>query len=211
MKENVLVISTHPDDEALGCGGTILKYKAQNVNVSWLIITEEKQMDLETVSKRFGFSSVFNLDFLSMELDNEKLSSLIKKVKNVFDQVKPTTIFLPNRTDAHSDHRVTFNAVMACAKSFRAPYIKKILMYECISETEFAPALPENIFIPNYYIDISAYLKEKISILNIYQSEMGEHPFPRSERNVEALAIFRGAIAGVEYAEAFQLIKFIDK
>ena len=84
-------------------------------------------------------------------------------------------------------------------------------MYECISETEFAPMLPERVFMPNFYIDISAYLKRKLDIMKVYHSELGEHPFPRSIRNIEALATFRGASVGVEYAEAFQLIKFIDK
>ena len=82
-------------------------------------------------------------------------------------------------------------------------------MYECISETEFAPALPENIFIPNYFVDISDTFRMKLKLLNIYESEMGEHPFPRSNRNIEALAVFRGATCGVKYAEAFHLLKQI--
>jgi len=84
-------------------------------------------------------------------------------------------------------------------------------MYECISETEFAPALAEKIFIPNYFVDISKYMDKKIELIGVYESEIGEHPFPRSNKNVEALATFRGATAGVEYAEAFHLLKFIDK
>jgi len=80
-------------------------------------------------------------------------------------------------------------------------------MYECISETEFTPALPENVFTPNCFVDISEQMEEKIKIMEIYNSEIGEHPFPRSERNIRALATFRGATAGVEYAEAFQILK----
>ncbi len=84
-------------------------------------------------------------------------------------------------------------------------------MYECISETEFAPSLPEKTFMPNYFVDISEYLQKKLEIMKIYDSELGDHPFPRSLRNLEALATFRGASIGVEYAEAFQLIKYIEK
>lgn len=84
-------------------------------------------------------------------------------------------------------------------------------MYECISETEFAPQLPEKVFIPNYFVDISSFLEEKMNLMKIYESELGNHPFPRSLKNIEALATFRGASVGVEYAEAFQLIKYIDK
>ena len=116
-----------------------------------------------------------------------------------------------NRSDAHSDHRYTFDSVMSCTKSFRYPFIKKILMYECLSETEFAPQLHEKIFIPNYFVDISKFLPRKLEIMKVYQSEIGEHPFPRSLRNIEALAVFRGASVGVEYTESFQVIKIIDK
>ena len=82
-------------------------------------------------------------------------------------------------------------------------------MYECLSETEFAPQLQESMFIPNYFVDISAFLKRKIEIMKIYESELGEHPFPRSIENIRALATIRGAMAGVRYAEAFQVIKMI--
>jgi LmbE family N-acetylglucosaminyl deacetylase len=84
-------------------------------------------------------------------------------------------------------------------------------MYETISETEFAPALAEKAFVPNYFVDITDFFRKKVELATIYESEFGEHPFPRSVRNLEALATFRGASCGVEYAEAFQLIKWIDK
>jgi LmbE family N-acetylglucosaminyl deacetylase len=224
MKNNVLIISTHPDDEVLGCGGTILKHLKNKDRLNWLIITNiskdqvffktnvtERQGEIEKVSKRFGFNKVFKLDFLPVQLNETMLPSLIDEIRPILSEIEPTIIYLPNRTDAHTDHQITFKAVIACTKSFRTPYIKKILMYECISETEFAPALPENIFIPNYLVDISAHLNEKISIFKLYKSEIGKHPFPRSIENIKALATFRGAIAGVQFAEAFQLIKFIDK
>jgi LmbE family N-acetylglucosaminyl deacetylase len=99
---------------------------------------------------------------------------------------------------------------MACTKSFRYPFIKKVLMYECISETEFAPAFPEKAFVPNYFVDITEFFNKKIEIMKVFESEIAEHPFPRSLRNIEALATFRGATAGCEYAEAFQVVKIID-
>ena len=84
-------------------------------------------------------------------------------------------------------------------------------MYECISETEFAPSLSDKAFIPNYFVDISKYFTKKSDVMKVYKSEIYNHPFPRSLRNIEALATFRGATIGVEYAEAFQLLKLIDK
>jgi LmbE family N-acetylglucosaminyl deacetylase len=146
-----------------------------------------------------------------MSLDSTSLNTLIPKISEVFNEIKPEVIYVMNRSDAHSDHRITFEAVAACTKSFRYPFIKKVLMYECLSETEFAPALLEKAFIPNYFVDITSFFDQKVSIMKVYESELAEHPFPRSLKNIEALAIFRGASVGVVYAEAFQLIKYIDK
>ncbi len=221
---NVIVISAHPDDEVIGCGGTLLKHKQNGDCIYWLIITNvfeeygfskqrviSRQNEIEKVAQMFKMDKTFKLDYPTMSLHSETTNSIIPKISDIFNEVKPEVVYVMNRSDAHSDHRITFDAVVACTKSFRYPYVKKVLMYECISETEFAPALPEKAFIPNYYVNISEYFKQKIEIMNVYESEMGEHPFPRSERNLEALAVYRGAVAGVEYAEAFQLIKYIDK
>jgi LmbE family N-acetylglucosaminyl deacetylase len=220
----IIIISAHPDDETLGAGGTLLKHKANGDHIEWLIVTnvlesegfsnqrvQERQNEIETVAKMFGFAAVHKLDYPTMKLDTGSMLEMIPKISAIFSQSQPEVIYVMNRSDAHSDHRVIFDAVMACTKSFRYPSIKQVLMYECISETEFAPVLPEKVFQPNYYVDVTGQFVEKIAIMKVYASELAEHPFPRSIRNIEALATFRGASAGVEYAEAFQLIKFIDK
>ena len=146
-----------------------------------------------------------------MTLCSSSLIKMVPDISSIFSEVKPEIIYTLNRSDAHSDHRVIFDAVMACTKSFRYPFIKQILMYECISETEFAPALAEKAFLPNYFIDITDYLDKKNEIMKVFESEIAEHPFPRSLENIKALAHFRGASVGVKYAEAFQLLKYIDK
>jgi LmbE family N-acetylglucosaminyl deacetylase len=220
----VIVVSAHPDDEVIGAGGTLLKHKSNGDEIYWLIVTNifqengfslervnSRQQEIENVSKEFGFTKTFKLEFPTMSLDPSMLPNLISKISNCFNSVNPEIVYVMNRSDAHSDHRVTFDAVIACTKTFRYPFIKKVLMYECISETEFAPALPEKVFQPNYFVDISNFLVKKLELMKIYDSELAEHPFPRSLRNIEALATLRGATSGVEYAEAFQLIKFIDK
>lgn len=82
-------------------------------------------------------------------------------------------------------------------------------MIETLSETEFAPSTKENSFIPNVFVDISDFMDKKLKIMKVYESEMAEHPFPRSERNIKALATFRGATVGCEFAESFMLLKEI--
>ena len=222
--KNVIVISAHPDDEVLGVGGTILKHVAAGDNVHLLIITNifehqgysvnkinERQLEIAKVGRSFNLKGIIKLDYPTMTLSSSSLLKMVPDISNVFQNIKPDIIYCLNRSDAHSDHRIVFEAVMACTKSFRYPYIKRVLMYECISETEFAPALPERMFIPNYFVDISDQIDEKLEIMKIYASELGDHPFPRSIENIKSLAHFRGASVGVKYAEAFQLIKFIDK
>ena len=222
--KNILVVSAHPDDEVLGVGGAILKHKANGDHICWLIVTNifkengfseervaSRQLEIDTVANRLGIDKVVKLDYPTMSLTSESLLTMIPKISTVFNDFKPEIIYTLNRSDAHSDHRYISEAVMACTKSFRYPFIKQVLMYECISETEFAPAFPEKVFIPNYFIDISAFMTEKLEIMGIYESELGEHPFPRSIENIKALAHFRGASVGVYYAEAFQLVKYIDK
>ena len=220
----VIIISAHPDDETLGAGGTLLKHFNDGDDINWLIVTDvfeeqgfskdrvvSRQIEIEKVSKMYGFSNVYKLGHPTMKLNDTILHELINQISRVFQELNPEIIYVMNRSDAHSDHRIVFESVMSCTKSFRYPYIKKVLMYECLSETEFAPILPENVFQPNYFVDISNFLHKKIEIMKIFHSELGVHPFPRSIKNIEALATFRGASVGVEFAESFQLIKFIDK
>mgnify|MGYP000974447043 FL=1 len=221
---NIVVISAHPDDEILGVGGTLLKHKKNGDKIYWLITTNifenqgftkerisSRQKEIKKISEALEVEKLFMLNYPTMSLSTSTLIEMVPKISKVFTEIEPEIVYCLNRSDAHSDHRITFDAVMACTKSFRYPFIKQVLMYECISETEFAPQLPEKVFIPNYFVDISSFLEEKMNLMKIYESELGNHPFPRSLKNIEALATFRGASVGVEYAEAFQLIKYIDK
>lgn len=218
--KKALVVSVHPDDETLGCGGTLLKARNDGLELYWLIITNIlenegypadevslKQVEKDKVGELYGFKKVFNLNFPTLNLDKLFLKDIIVKISVVMKDVKPGMVYLPNRSDVHSDHRVSFDAMMACTKSFRYPYVEKVLMYETISETEFAPALAENAFVPNAFCDITPYIDKKIEIMRIYKGELKKHPFPRSEKNIRALATFRGATINVDYAEAFMILK----
>lgn len=222
MKSKVLVVAVHPDDETLGCGGTLLKHKAQGDEIHWLICTaqfeidgfsqeviEKRREEINSVAGLYGFEGTHNLNLSTMKVDEYSMSALIEKISAVINIVKPTTIYLPFKCDVHSDHRKIFDAAYSCTKSFRYPFIRKILMIETLSETEFAPSTNEDSFIPNYFVDVSNFFEKKIQIMHCFESEIAEHPFPRSERNIRALATFRGATASCEYAESFMLLKEI--
>ena len=217
---NVLVVSPHPDDETLGAGGTILRLKEEGNKIFWLNITgmtkggifseemqERRKEQLKNIEDFYKFEGTYNLNLPTAQLDSYNTSDAIDKIREVFTKVQPEIIILPDYNDAHSDHKKVFEWCYSCSKVFRFPYIKKIMTMEIVSETDFGK--PENPFIPNFYVDITEYLEEKINALNIYDTELGEPPFPRSIEHVKALAIVRGAAAGVKYAEAFRMIKYI--
>lgn len=222
--KKVVVISAHPDDETLGVGGTLLRHQNNGDEIFWVIVTDvfekdgvtkervaSRKKEIEKVSSMYGFSKVFKLGYSTAKLDTSHLPGLIQSISKIFTEIGPEVLYCMNRSDAHSDHRIIFEAVFSCTKSFRYPSIKKILMYECISETEFAPALIEKVFIPNYFVDITDYIDKKLEIMKVYDSELSDPPFPRSIENIKSLALFRGSSVGVKYAESFHLLKYIDK
>lgn len=218
MKNKVLIIAVHPDDETLGCGGTLLKHKENGDEIHWLICTtidkshsyyKTREKEIAKTNEAYDFDSVHNLRLKTMQVDEYSMSELVGKISKIIKTVIPTTIYLPFKGDVHSDHRKIFEASYSCTKSFRYPFIKKIYMIETLSETEFAPSTKEDSFVPNVFVDISDFMDKKLEIMKIFESEISEHPFPRSERNLKALATLRGATCGCEYAESFVLLKEI--
>lgn len=221
MSKKVLVIAPHPDDETLGCGGSLLKHIDNGDLVYWLIVTnafpnkfynwnEEmisvRQQEIDIVSKLYGFEETIKLNFPSSELDIVPMHELVGSISGVIKEVLPEIVYLPNRSDVHTDHQIIFKAAYSCTKNFRFPFIEKVLMYETLSETEFTPALTEYAFIPNVFNDISGFFERKIEIMEIYKSEIMNSPLPRSIDSIRSHSKCRGSRIGSEYAEAFQLI-----
>jgi LmbE family N-acetylglucosaminyl deacetylase len=225
MKNNmptVLVIAPHPDDETLGCGGTILKLRAQGISVHWLIVTSIKGVsgfpqervalrdaEIDEVSRAYGFDGVHNLGLPAAGLDTLDKGALIGAIGSVVKALQPDTVYVPYRNDVHSDHAEVFDAAVSATKTFRSPFVQSIYAYETLSETDFGLRPDDPGFRPNLYEDISGYLDEKISIMSKFDGEMGEFPFPRSEECLRALATLRGAQANCRAAESFMILKEI--
>ena len=112
---------------------------------------------------------------------------------------------MPYVYDVHTDHQITAKALQSTFKWFRYPHIQKVMMYETLSETEFN-FLDKRNFNPNVFINISGYLDDKIEAMQLYESEIDDFPFPRSEKTIRSLAAFRGSQSGFEAAEAFELV-----
>lgn len=219
----VLVVAVHPDDETLGCAGTLLKHRMQGDEIFWLIITniseelgfeqwrvQQRQVEINLVAEMYQFTDVHKLDFPTTRLETVDKSVLVKRVGEIINLVKPAVVYLPHPGDAHSEHKAVFDAVFSCTKSFRYPFVKKVLVMETLSETEFGAPFVNSPFVPNYFVDISDFVQQKVEIMKIYKSEVGDHPFPRSVENIKALGLFRGAVAGVASAEAFMALKIIE-
>lgn len=214
-----IVIAPHPDDEVLGVGGTLLRRKAEGGEVAWLIVTRiseatgwsadrvaARERELEEVARLFAFDEVYRLGLPTAQLDAIPTAELVGKMSEVFQSFKPEEVFVPHYGDVHSDHRKVFDAVVSCTKWFRYPSVKRVLAYETLSETDFG-LYPSLTFRPNYFVNIQEYLETKMKAMNVYSSELGVHPFPRSLDAIKALAILRGATSGFKAAEAFELLR----
>ncbi|MEA4830967.1 hypothetical protein SDC9_14622 [bioreactor metagenome] len=219
---NIIVIAPHPDDETLGCGGTILKHIAYGDNVYWLIVTsideqhgfskekvDQRNKEIEKVCKIYPFIDTFKLNIPTATLDQVSKGELVNKFGHIFNKVCPDIIYLPFKGDVHSDHKIVFDAAVSCTKWFRYSSIKRVLCYETISETDFGLDPTERNFFPNVFVDITPYLEKKLKAMKIYKSELGTHPFPRNEKVIRSLAMVRGAASGCDFAEAFVLLKEI--
>jgi LmbE family N-acetylglucosaminyl deacetylase len=214
-----IVIAPHPDDEVLGVGGTLLRRKAEGVNVAWVIVTaisvqsgwSEKKVrardnEIKRITELFGFDKVFTLDFPTTQLDRVPMSDLASSIAEVFRAFEPEEVFLPHPSDVHTDHRAVFDAAIGCTKWFRYPFVRRVLAYETLSETDFGLGAHHG-FRPNIFVDIEAFLDDKLRAMDIYATELGTFPFPRSHEAIRALATLRGAASGFKAAEAFELLR----
>jgi len=215
----VLVIAPHPDDEVLGCGGTIVKHALGEDEVYLCIITrayppewsedeiKERKKEVLKVNEILGIKKTYFLDFPTVKLDTIPQKEMNDSIAQVVNEVQPTVVYIPHRGDVNKDHRLVFNATMVTIRPRPGSVIKKVLSYETLSETEWAAPCVGNVFIPNVYVDISETLEIKLKAMSAYKTELKEYPHPRSLEAISALAKMRGATIGVKAAEAFMLVR----
>ena len=190
----VLSIAVHPDDETLGCGGTLLKHAAAGDSIHWLLLTAatapqysdeailRQRQQVDAAAAAYKFASVDWLKLPTTRLDSMALDDIIAPLRDVLVRVRPEVVYLPNRSDAHSDHRVAFQAASAVVKP---PYmrdlgVRQILMCETLSETDAAVPFAESAFLPNHFVDVSIELHKKLDIMALYRSELQGGFLPRA-------------------------------
>lgn len=220
----VLAISTHPDDETLGCGGTLLRHAANGDNLYWLVMTVPKEGEwsqeiiaaaakqVKMVGEAYGMREIYKANFPTTHLDTTPQNELINSIRKVIAEVHPHTVYLVHEGDVHTDHRAVFIATLSVLKSFYMTKwgVQRILSYETLSSTDAAAPSHTRAFVPTVYADVSPYLERKIEIMNIFKTEQQNELFPRGDSAIRALARYRGATIGVEYAEAFELIREVS-
>jgi N-acetylglucosamine malate deacetylase 1 len=218
----ILAVAPHPDDETLGCGGTLLRHRADGNEVHWLIVTgvdeahgfsaeqvRSRDLEIAACAEFYRFAAVHNLRHPTTHLDELPLGRLIGDISGVVKETGAEEIYLPYPGDVHSDHRIVFDTALPSTKWFRYQTVKRVLAYETLSETEFNISPTTADFRPNLFVDISTHLEGKLEAMRIFDSELGTPPFPRSEEIIRSLAAYRGATAGFEAAEAFMILREI--
>lgn len=224
MMESVAVVAAHPDDEVLGCGGTIAKMVAEGCHVEVLLVADgetarspvaeralnnprltARKASAEAACAALGCKSVEVLTLPDNRLDSCQLLDVVKLIETFLARCRPRTVFTHHRSDVNVDHRVVHDAVIAACRPQPGHFVETLLFFEVPSSTEWRPAGSTDSFEPNWFVDITTTIEVKMAALQSYESEMREFPHPRSFKAVRALAEWRGATVGVPAAEAFVL------
>jgi len=219
--EKILIIAAHPDDEILGCGGTISKLKDENY-IEALFMTNgvssrgnDKKKILRrrkaclNLFKHLSLPAPTIYNFPDNEMDKIPLLRVIKKIEQKIKDYRPDTIITHYSHCLNIDHRVTFEAVNTACRPLKGSSVKKILSFEIPSSTDWGLFKGKN-FQPNYFIDISKHIKNKIDLIKFYKEELRNYPHSRSITAIKALASMRGVSCGVNYAEGFYLNRLLD-
>jgi LmbE family N-acetylglucosaminyl deacetylase len=235
---NILIIAAHPDDEVLGMGGTIAKHTSQHDNVSIIYMATgitgrrellESEYEIKDIPKKIQedwqqeigklrqdanksarllkVKNVKFFDFPDNEMDGIHLLKVVKVIEKEIKSAKPDRIYTNHYGDLNVDHKVVYNATLVACRPTNFP-VKEILSFEVLSSTEWG--YPYN-FNPNHFINIEKYLGKKIKAMELFVNEIRKFPHPRSSENIKHVARRWGSVSGFNAAEAFELIRRLDK
>lgn len=219
-KKSVLVVAAHPDDEALGCGGTIARHANEGDTVYAIFLTDgvssrgrevnnvavkNRRIACEKAAKVLGVSRSEFFNYPDNMLDDVPLLDLAKTIEAIVERVVPDVVYTHSPADLNIDHRIACEATLvACRPQPKETDSPRILFYEILSSTEWGASHGLG-FHPNWFVGIESYLDHKRKALEIYSQEMRNFPHPRSMRAVTALSDIRGSACGLSAAEGFIL------
>lgn len=226
--ESVLVVAAHPDDEVLGCGGTLARLADEGHQVHILLMADGETARLaepaqgeaaakisarsgafEAACKILGCASVQALAMPDNRMDTVALLDVVKPIEAFIAGHRPSIVLTHHSGDVNVDHRITHDAVLAACRPQPGHPVRQLLFFEVASSTEWRPPGSALAFAPNWFVDISSTLPRKLAALQAYATELRPFPHPRSIQGLEALARWRGATVGVAAAEGFVLGRHI--
>lgn len=226
--KTVLVVAAHPDDEVLGCGGTIAGHARTGDKVcvlflsegvssrsipgeehNWSRAIEAREAMAIAASTVLQFTIAGFLRHPNLRMRDQPVLDLVKQIDAVIREVRPDVIYTHHPGDMNSDHGIAFEATLTACRPRNDLSVKQLYAFETPSSTEWASPLNAPPFLPNYFVDIKSTMDAKLAAARCYDFEMRDFPHPRSAANIRALAQIRAAQVGLELAEAFALVRAI--
>ncbi len=227
MVDRVLVVAAHPDDEVIGCGATIARLSREGNEVYIAILGEgatsrcEKgeKADLKAVEQLreasrqaaslLGAKDLFMRSLPDNMFDTVPLLDVVKMVEDLVKRIQPQVIYTHHGGDLNIDHAITSRAVLTATRPTAGCPVRELLMFEAPSATEWTFQQLEPVFHPTIFMDVEETIDAKIKAMELYKAEVRPFPHPRSADGLRAIARRWGSVAGVEYAEAFELVRAI--
>lgn len=227
-EKRVLVVAAHPDDEVLGCGGTVRKWRDCGAQTYALILAQgiaargEEEGDslnkkIETLRANAkaaaniaGYHEIMFGDFPDNRMDSVDLLDITSVVERYIKDYEPQIILTHHHGDLNVDHRLSYQAVITACRPLQGCSVKEIYTYETPSSTEWNFPYYKNKFSPNFFVDITDTLQAKLDAVCCYATETRRAPHPRSSEALKAIAVRWGSVVGLDYAEAFEQIYRIE-
>jgi LmbE family N-acetylglucosaminyl deacetylase len=220
MNERVLCVAAHPDDEVLGCGGTLARHAAEGDEVHILFTADgetsramkalpNRNFMAHAASKILGATSIDFLDYRDEMLDDAPLFEIVQQIEDRARIIRPSVVYTHHAGDLNLDHALTARAALTAFRPLPDSPVRQIFAFETASSTEWGSG-----FWPTHFVNISDVdsplhcIGAKLRALRCYDNEMPD-PHPRSYAMVENLAEMRGAACGLWHAEAFMTLRSI--
>ena len=215
MSERVLCVAAHPDDEVLGCGGTLARHVTEGDEVHIIFCADgetsrgmkalpNRNFMAHAASKILGTEMPHYLDYADQRLDQASLLELTQRIEDRARVIRPSIVYTHCPNDLNMDHVLTSQAAMTAFRPLPYSSVRAIHFFEVLSSTEWGSG-----FWPNHFVDIDQFLNTKLKALGCYETEMRPTPHPRSYAGVIDTARLRGYQAGIGAAEAFMTMRSI--
>ncbi|WP_263820701.1 PIG-L deacetylase family protein [Salinibacter sp.] len=225
----ILVVAAHPDDEVLGCGGTIVRRAEEGCDVHIAILGEgitsryedRDEADQELVESLketsrevgafLGAEEVYLRSFPDNRFDTVPLLEVVKTIESLIDEIEPETVYTQHGGDLNIDHNIVYRATLTATRPMADCPVQRVYAYEVASSTEWAFQEFSPPFRPNTFVDVESTLEKKVKAMQMYDSEARPYPHPRSPKSLRAIAQNWGRTAGLQAAEAFELVRSVDR